>query len=128
MNDRPYLSIVQTDNPKDAAPAATFKIVMSDREPVLIVEADWPVIATLTPTDILGLGTEMFIRQHKDGRRIAYGWNSQSRHGEGTRYAGHILKAKEDATRTINLLVMEMHGTSTHAGLLLAQLPGKALR
>jgi hypothetical protein len=107
------LKLVASDKPTE--PVATVKIVLSDREPIAIVDADWPIVATLAPTDIVCRGSELFIRAHKDGRKLVYGWQLAKTYlDDGPLYAGHIVKANEDATRTAELLCIELRVTHSY--------------
>lgn len=129
MNERPNLTVVDGDKPTE--PVVLLKIVLSEQEPIRIVEADWPIVASLKPTDAMHSGVEMFIRQHRDGRRIVYGVNPKlpAHYGGGIRYAGTVLKAGDDAKRAIESLVMQLVTVSlSYTGMLLSQLSGNVLR
>ena len=55
------------------------KITMSERRPITIVKADWPLIARADRHDgaVESQANQHWairVREHTDGRRIVYGW------------------------------------------------------
>lgn len=71
-------------------PPKTIKITLSERRPVTINVAEWPVIAEATVHDgavASQANTEWAIRvrEHRDGRRIVYGYEQA---GGGGKFAG----------------------------------------
>lgn len=83
-------------------PPKTIKITLSERRPVTIVEADWPVIAEARAHDgqmLVQANTEWFIkvREHRDGRRIVYGGEIAGCNGQYAGFretrAGYIVDA-----------------------------------
>jgi hypothetical protein len=82
----------------------SIKIVLSDRAPVTIVAEDWPVIAEV----IRWSGEHRFqsfdehwikVREHKDGRRIVYGYSGDGqgggRPGRRVLQAGFLIEGGE---------------------------------
>ena len=66
------------------------KIPMSERRPLSIVKADWPLIASADRHDgqVECQANHLWtirVREHADGRRLVYGW---VREGNGGVYAG----------------------------------------
>ncbi len=74
------------------------KIMLSDRAPVRIVEAEWPIIAVAERHDQqlishVNRGRTIRVRAHADGRRIVEGWFSTRRPDERGTRAGYLLPA-----------------------------------
>lgn len=54
--------------------AKKIQITMSERRPITIVDADWPIIATAFRLNGAVEYELISVREHRDGRRIVYGW------------------------------------------------------
>lgn len=57
----------------------TLEIKMSERRPVKIVVADWPIVASAhrhngTIACQANYEWDIIVREHADGRRLVYGW------------------------------------------------------
>lgn len=66
------------------------KISLSERRPVEIDVKDWPIVAKVDDHDgkVECQANNVWVikvREHKDGRRIVYGWHEA---GDGGQYAG----------------------------------------
>ena len=67
------------------------KITMSERRPLTIVKADWPIVARADWHDGGQLECQannerhIRVREHRDGRRLVYGYQCA---GNGGQYAG----------------------------------------
>lgn len=89
------------------------KITMSERRPITIVKADWPIIARADWHDgqvecQANNIRRIVVREHADGRRIVYGFQQAGNGGQyaGTRNpeAGFLLAAGADEDETIRAL------------------------
>lgn len=89
------------------------KITLSDRRPVTIVEADWPIIAeaeqypgqySFQAFD----GAFLKVREHADGRRIVYGYDGDGDGGGRPTakdvWAGYLVPADADENETIRAI------------------------
>jgi hypothetical protein len=82
-------------------------ITLSERAPVKISIKDWPIVARSDWHDGKEFESQAFrraeirVREHRDGRRIAYGWATSQWQGERDQYAGFLLDKGDDAVRAI---------------------------
>lgn len=85
-------------------------VTLTDRPPVTIRVADWPLIAKTDDHDNqhecqANTLWAIRVRQHKDGRTLVYGWQTSGNGGQhiGYRpiYVGYLLLNGEDVVRAI---------------------------
>jgi len=83
----------------------TMKVIMSERAPVTIITADWPIIAEASRHDgavACQANNEwsIVVREHTDGRRLVYGWqvagNGGQHAGFRPRHAGWVVDKDDD--------------------------------
>lgn len=83
------------------------EIAMSERRPVNIDPEEWPVIARADSHDGQSIHQAnniryIRVRQHRDGRRIVYGWqeagNGGQHVGAHNPHAGYLVAAVDGAT------------------------------
>jgi hypothetical protein len=86
------------------------KITMSERPPVTIVKAEWPLIASATDHDgqvrcQANHEWDIRVREHADGRRLVYGWMQGGNGGmhahEREVYAGFLVTGADETVRAI---------------------------
>lgn len=91
----------------------TLDIVLTDTQPVEIVESEWPTIASAKEWD----NTYEFqanrtwlvkVREHQDGRCIVYGKFETSLMNERDRRGGEIVDAIEDVPSAIHRVVQHV--------------------
>jgi hypothetical protein len=86
-------------------------ISLSDRAPVVIVEAEWPILARVTGADspIRPRALRrwwLIVRAHADGRRLIYGGHSSDIEGERDIRAGYLVDA--GATPTLWIIMIRL--------------------
>lgn len=112
-------------------------IVMSERRPISIVEADWPVVARVEQHDgeVRSNANRIqmiCVRQHADGRRIVYGrlyagWGGMPAGWRGAD-AGFMVDAwhvGDDETLRAIRRVAGIIGDASLADQCIAELPGE---
>jgi len=68
----------------------SLRIAMSTQRPLRIDPKEWPIVAAAEREEGRGdLSAIIVVRQHKDGRRIVYGFSENE--------AGYLIPAKNDA-------------------------------
>ena len=69
----------------------TIKIAMSAQRPLRLDPKDWPIIAQAEREEGRAehVSGTIRVRQHKDGRRVVYGWSENE--------AGYLIPPKNDA-------------------------------
>lgn len=86
-------------------------ISLSDRAPVTIVEAEWPIEARVTAADspIRSQANRrwwLYVRAHADGRRLIYGGHDSAYERERDVRAGYLVDA--GATPTARMIVIRL--------------------
>jgi len=86
------------------------KISMSERRPVEIVAEEWPVIAKAVDHDgkVECQANNVWaikVREHKDGRRLVYGWHEAGGGGQYAEfrptYGGFLLDSSQGEEETV---------------------------
>jgi hypothetical protein len=89
------------------------KITMSERRPMSIVKADWPVIAKGSAFSgqyefQAADGARVRVRRHADGRMIVYGyagdWDGGGRPTRENREAGFLIPADADSAEVVRAI------------------------
>jgi hypothetical protein len=106
-------------------------ITLSERAPVSVLTADWPIIAKSDWHDgkvecQANRRAEIRVREHADGRRIVYGWLTTQWQGERDQYAGFLLDKGDDAVRAIRRVAGAI-GRHEVADECIADLPAEAI-
>lgn len=106
-------------------------ITLTNRAPVSIVKADWPVIASAKAYDSehesqANRTWRLTVRQHEDGRAIVYGVYDTSFRGERDSRAGKLCAAGEDLAAAINAVARDC-GCEAIAAACIADLPAEQL-
>lgn len=107
------------------------RIAMTERRPVEIHEADWPIIGGHSVRD----GTFIEVRQHKDGRRIVHGKRGKEASGSCRAYAaGYVVplasvpaQMDRDTVSAIRGVAQELGATLMFAGEVVASMPAERL-
>ena len=92
-------------------------ITLSGRAPVMINDADWPIIAEATANNSHnGIDRDatrdawMKVRRHADGRTIVYGCRETRFQGEHDRRAGVLVPSGENIEQVIQLVGGQLWG------------------
>jgi len=107
-------------------------ITLSDRAPVTIVEADWPIIAQASDHDDAhefqaNRTWHLYVRQHEDGRAIVYGVYRTKFENEHDRRGGHLLDVNENIAAHISDVAKELGFDDRMAQECIADLPAEEL-
>lgn len=78
----------------------TIEIKLSDRAPVAIAKGDWPVVAEASwhegeHESQANRKCWIKVREHRDGRRVAYGQYITLFRGERNKHAGFVVPASQ---------------------------------
>ncbi len=108
-------------------------ITLSNRPPVKIKEAEWPVIAKASWCDNPAIPVQanrsalVRVRQHADGRSIVYGTYDTQWQGESGLKSGLLLDAGADVAAAIYEVVDDLGVTATMAAECVADLPAEEI-
>jgi len=111
----------------------TRTITLSNRPPVKIKEAEWPMIAKAEWTDNPAIPVQanrtasVRVRQHADGRAIVYGTYSTQWQGESDLKSGLLLAKGADIAAAIYGVVDDIGVTATMAAECVADLPAEEI-
>src|ERR1700683_3663757 len=111
----------------------TRTITLSNRPPVKIKEAEWPMIAKAEWTDNPAIPVQanrtasVRVRQHTDGRAIVYGTYSTQWQGESDLKSGRLLAKGADIAAAIYEVVDDIGVTATMAAECVADLPAEEI-
>ena len=113
----------------------TRTITLTDRPPVQIVQADWPVIARDSQHDGREFECQanrwwwITVRRHADGRTIVYGRSDSNWQGEHSQHAGYLMHTYEslDVVRAIHDVSEAIDAPKRMAGQVIAELPAEVL-
>jgi hypothetical protein len=111
----------------------TRTITLSNRPPVKISEATWPVIAKGDWTDNMTIPSQanrkafVRVRQHADGRMIVYGTYSTQFAGELDAKAGMLLAVGDDVAAAISRVVEDLGDLPRLASECIADLPAEEI-
>ena len=106
-------------------------ITLTNRAPVSIVKADWPVIASAKDYDRecesqANRTWRLTVRQHEDGRAIVYGAYGTAYSNDRDRRAGTLCAAGDDLAAAINAVARDC-GCEAIAAACIADLPAEQL-
>lgn len=111
----------------------TRTITLTNRAPVQIAEASWPVIARGDWTDSPAIPSQanrrasVRVRQHDDGRAIVHGTYQTQFAGEVDLRAGVLLSAGADIATAIRAVVDDLGATPRLAAECIADLPAEEI-
>jgi len=92
----------------------TRTITLSNRAPVRIADASWPVIAASSWSDNPTIPAQanrtawLKVRQHVDGRTLVYGGSDSNWQGERSLRSGLLLDVGDDIVHAINSVASEL--------------------
>lgn len=111
----------------------TRTITLSNRPPVKIREAEWPIVAKANWNDNPAIPVQanrkasVRVRQHADGRTIVYGVYESQWQGESDLRSGLLLDKGADVAAAIYEVVDDLGVTATIAAECVGDLPAEEI-
>ena len=108
-------------------------ITLTNRPPVRIMDADWPLIAKGWDGDNRAIPQQsnrewtIRVRQHADGRSIVYGIYDTAWQGEANMAAGELLAAGDDLVSAIRRVGADIEASDRAIRACIADLPAETI-